>query len=454
MNNHYLIKNAKVLDLENENFVEASIEVEGGRIVELHNPDFEFPHVVDFKGKYVIPGLIDMHVHIKDGHAPYFLAAGVTTVRNTGGNVCELKGLINAPTEAPTPRVYSADRMIDGPPGLWGATSPWNMNTTDPEIARKEVRRQAEAGANLIKVYGLLPSHVMNQVVDEANKLGLEVSCDLIHSSDVNAVEAARIGVTWNEHASGVIQAMYSEWTMGADDSVWENVPFDVPDEEKIREVCQVWLDHGVKLCPTMVLFDQMDRQRNVWKADDFLTSEIEKEEQLMAQWKAISQHEKALKRLGIQSKMNRTIARVYKEMGGVVVAGTDTPAGIYSWPGLALHRELELFVRSGFTEIEALRAATSIASESIGLSDLGDIRAGKIADLVILDKNPLEDIRHTKEIHWVIKGGKILTQKEILENLPDQGSIMANLHRFIDEFHDEVSEDWYDDIKQELNEG
>src|SRR5699024_8625925 len=110
-----------------------------------------------------------MHVHIKEGFAPLFTASGVTTVRNTGGNVDELKDLIHAPNNAATPRVISADRIIDGPPGLWGESSPWNMNADSQQAAREEVVRQVKAGADFIKVYGWLPKETMEAVVDEAN---------------------------------------------------------------------------------------------------------------------------------------------------------------------------------------------------------------------------------------------------------------------------------------------
>ena len=102
----------------------------------IYVADTELPkeiEVLDAEGKYIIPGLIDMHCHIQEGYASQFVASGVTTVRNTAGNVYQLKKLIDSPIDAPIPRVYSADRMIDGPPGLWGPTSFGNFVTDDPE---------------------------------------------------------------------------------------------------------------------------------------------------------------------------------------------------------------------------------------------------------------------------------------------------------------------------------
>jgi imidazolonepropionase-like amidohydrolase len=118
-------------------------------------------------------------------------------------------------------------------------------------------------------------------------------------------------------------------------------------------------------------------------------------------------------------------------------VAGTDTPAGIFTLPGMALHREMELFVQAGFEEIDAIRAATLKAAEALNRNDLGVIKEGAIADIVILNKNPLEDIRNTKEIELVIKGGTIYTQEKLFENVPTQESVMKNVQAFMDSFEE-----------------
>src|SRR5699024_3725537 len=97
---------------------------------------------LDLKEKYIIPGLIDMHCHIREKFARHFIAAGVTTVRNTAGDLGMLQPLIDAPLDSPTPSVYSTDWLIDGEPGLWGPTGEGNCVTDDPEVVRREVQRQ------------------------------------------------------------------------------------------------------------------------------------------------------------------------------------------------------------------------------------------------------------------------------------------------------------------------
>ena len=86
----------------------------------------------------------------------------------------------------------------------------------------------------------------MKAIIDEAKKYGNEVSCDILNSNDVDAIDVAEMGMDWLEHASGIVQAMYPEWNMKSEKDVWEMIPWDAPDEEKIREVCQKLLVRSI----------------------------------------------------------------------------------------------------------------------------------------------------------------------------------------------------------------
>ncbi|PEJ59330.1 imidazolonepropionase [Bacillus sp. AFS002410] len=441
-----LLNNGKIIDVISGLVYKANVLIEDGIITKIYSKkdSFTFQYsediiTLDLEGKWLIPGLIDMHVHIKEGFAPLFVASGITTVRNTGGNVYELKRLREAPVEAPTPRVFSADRIIDGPPGQWGENSPWNINIDDPEEARKEVQRQLNAGADLIKVYGWLSEAIMTVVVEEAKKYGKEVSCDLVYSSKVNAIDAAKIGVKWNEHASGIIQSMYPNWSMDAENQYWNEVNWEEPDISLIKDICLQLIQFDVIICPTMTLFDQMDSFPNYWYPENKITKKMEENNSLIQQWKTISQFGNGLKSLSRQSKINKLIAKTYYHLGGTVVAGTDTPAGIWTLPGMALHRELELFVDAGFDEIDALRAATSIAAESLKNNNIGSIQEGSIADIIILSKNPIEDIRNTKEIDLIIKGGHIYNQNDLLKYVPNEEEVKKISEDFMNNFKVEM---------------
>lgn len=178
-----LLKDGNVLNMTTGLFEQKDILLHGDTILQVSADILvEDVLIISCENLWLIPGLIDMHVHIKENFAQYFTAAGVTTVRNTAGSIIELEQLMKAAADSFTPRVISADRMIDGPPGIWGADSPYNVNITEEQAAREEVRRQVALGAHFIKVYGWLDPMIMEIVVDEARQFGKEVSCDILHS--------------------------------------------------------------------------------------------------------------------------------------------------------------------------------------------------------------------------------------------------------------------------------
>src|SRR5699024_3250215 len=118
-NNHILLTNGQIIDVEKGVISRGSIEIRDGMIQKVFLDNDDIPHhikKIDLKKKYIIPGLIDMHCHIREEFAHHFVAAGVTTVRNTAGDLRTLQPLIDAPLDAPTPEVYSADWLIDGEP--------------------------------------------------------------------------------------------------------------------------------------------------------------------------------------------------------------------------------------------------------------------------------------------------------------------------------------------------
>lgn len=434
-----LIKNGTIIDVENGLSFIGAIEVEGNKIKRMIKQPDALPEgleTIDAKGKYIIPGLIDMHCHINERYAPHFVASGVTTVRNAAGNVILLQNFIQKPDYAPTPRVYASDRMIDGTPGQWGPTSYGNFVTDDPEEARKEVRRQVEVGAKFIKLYGWIKREVMEAAADEAKKFNLEVACDLINSKEITALDAAELGVTWFEHASGFAQEIYKGWNPLVDQTEWSHINWDNPDQGKIKELCEKMLAYNVKLCPTMVVFDQPVQYPNIWSPKNNVIESLVNINYLMQEWKSNTEYVDTIKsRTAIINNLTKAIAKTYYDMGGTVVAGTDTPALMFTYPGMALHRELEIFVEIGFTEIEALQAATVNAAKSINLNDIGTLQEGKIADLVILNKNPLENIKHTQDIEFIIKGGKVYNQEDILRSIPSEEEVNKSMQAFMEKW-------------------
>ncbi|MFC4353884.1 amidohydrolase family protein [Chryseomicrobium palamuruense] len=434
-----LITNGTIIDVETGNTYLAAIEIEGTRIKRMIHGDEPLPNgleTLDAEGKFIIPGLIDMHCHIHDRYAPHFVASGVTTVRNTAGNVMLLHDLIHAADDAQTPRIYASDRMIDGLPGQWGETSYGNFVTDDPEEARREVRRQAAVGAKFVKLYGWITQDVMEAAIDEAKHHGLEVAIDLINSKDVTALDAIKAGVTWIEHVSGMAQEIYPGWSPLVDQEPWSFIDWYNHDQDKINALCQEMLARDVKLCPTMVLFDQAMKFPDIWSPQNKVVESVEKMDSFMQEWKRNVAYLDTIKeRTAVVGGLTKQMAKTYHDMGGTVVAGTDTPALLFTYPGMALHRELEIFVEIGLSELEALQAATIRAARSIGLDHIGILDEGKMADLVILKGNPLEDINWTREIEAIVKGGRVFNQEVILACAPGETEVNARMQEFMEKW-------------------
>lgn len=434
-----LLKNGFAVNMETGEFTRQDVYIENNKIVKVApNLQMENVEVMDCTDKWLIPGLIDMHVHIKKHFANYFTAAGITTVRNTAGSIIELKPFIDANGSELEPRVISADRMIDGPPGLWGDDTAYNINVDNAKLAKQEVARQVELGAHFIKVYGWLDPEYMKVVVDEARKHNLEVSSDILYSTKVDALLAADIGIDWLEHASGIVQAMYPQWTMDAPKEIWDSIPWEQPDEELIESVCKQMLKKNIKLCPTIVLYDQMRLADQYWTTTHEVVHHIENNDYLFKYWPQAAQAKQGQNTLGIQTKTIQKIAYTYYKMGGTVVTGTDTPAGIYTYPGFALHRELQLFVDAGFTPLEALQQATINAAKALKVVDLGDIKEGFTADLLVLNENPLSDIENTMKIDRIVKDGKLYTISELLENIPTEQEMNDFINELIKTFEEQ----------------
>ncbi|WP_339198895.1 amidohydrolase family protein [Solibacillus sp. FSL R5-0449] len=431
-----LLKNGFVVNMETGDFTRQDVYIENNKIVKVA-PNLQLDHVevMDCTDKWLIPGLIDMHVHIKKHFANYFTAAGITTVRNTAGSIIELKPFIDANGSEMEPRVISADRMIDGPPGLWGDDTAYNINVDNADLARQEVARQIELGTHFIKVYGWLDPEYMKVVVEEARKHNLEVSSDIIYSKKVDALLAADIGIDWLEHCSGIIQAMYPQWTMDAPKEIWDTIPWDQPDEELITNICKQLLKKDIKLCPTIVLYDQMRLADQYWTINHEIVDHMENSDYLFKHWPQAAHAKQGQATLGIQTKTIQKIAYTYYKMGGTVVTGTDTPAGIYTYPGFALHRELQLFVDAGFTPVEALQQATINAAKALKIADLGDIKEGFIADLLVLNENPLIHIENTMKIDQIVKDGEMYTIPELLGNIPTEQEMNDYISELIKTF-------------------
>ena len=408
--------------------------------------------VIDATGGFLIPGLWDMHVHsvanvaldmavrsvaAMDWHFPLFLAWGVTGVRNmndgTGDLSLELTNSVKrrlAARELHGPRFLANGPSIDGDPPL-GSNSAV-VRTADE--ARAAVNKLVDSGADFIKVYENLSREAYFAIMDQARRRGIPVDGHVPFR--VTPEEAADAGQRTFEHV--LAMAAGCSTTAAAERERFarvlsplagapaleglapltsfhhERALYDSRDPAACGPTIAAYLRNGVADTPNVVAY------RDVVNAKEMLadTSRMRLVPPVIRQnWQAMlgtdvyREMQSVLQPLVPLYSAN---ARLLHEAGVVLLAGTDVgiPALI---PGLSLHEELELLVEAGLTPLEALRTATINPARVLGLADsLGSVEMGKLADLVLLDADPLVDIRNTQRIRAVVADGRVYRRGDL----------------------------------------
>jgi imidazolonepropionase-like amidohydrolase len=380
---------------------------------------------VDGTGKFLIPGLWDMHVHMvfgdwfphgKEVTLPLFIANGITGVRDMGGELEVLqqwrKG-ISAGTLI-GPRIVMSGPMLDGPKPRF----PSSIAIKTPVDGRQAVDDLKRRGADFIKLQSLIPRDAVFAIADEAKKQGIAF---VGHVPDaVRASEASNAGQKSFEHLIGIFEGsspLEDEFIKGTKTEKQFLATYDPRRAETLFALLaknQTWQ------CPTLVwerggnLIDQTDFAHDTrakfvpayWKDVTWkrFTDEIEHD---------FNTDDLATRKAFVEKELE--VVNAMHHAGIPFLAGTDTPPGVYIFPGFSLHEELQRFVAAGFTPMEALQTATLNPAKFLGMEDrMGTVQKGKIADLVLLDANPLDDISNTQKIAAVIVNGRYLSRADL----------------------------------------
>lgn len=406
---------------------DAVVVVRRGRIESVGvRSGFQLPRKtreVDVSGRWIIPGLIDSHAHLAPSVSwarPRYLAWGVTTIRDVHGGIGSLSELRTRGDAGPPegPRVYAAGAMIDGLP----TTYPDAIGVNGEKDARKGVDRLVTAGADLIKVYTRIDAPLLRAIVDEAKAFNLSVTG---HLGLTDALAAAKAGIASIEHMSGVPEAaskspssliaahyrgFYPGWTASA--RSWAGL-----DSAALTRVAERLAEAKITIIPTLVLHETLSRLSEPGLMKDPALQDVPEAQQrewdvpgmiARAGWTEVDFD--AFRR---SRPMQDLFLRVFSAAGGRIAAGTDASNQMLV-PGYAEHREMELLVRAGLAPREALRAATRNAAVLLGVDSLGLIAPGKVADLLVLSKDPLVDIRNTRAIQAVMARGHLLDADSI----------------------------------------
>src|SRR5450631_587437 len=388
----------------------------GGKLSGVH---------IDGGGKFLIPGLWDMHVHMvfgdwfphgKEVTLPLFIANGITGVRDMGGEL-EVLQQLRKEIAAGTligPRMVISGPMLDGPQPRF----PSSVAIATPEDGRRAVDDLKRRGADFIKLQSLIPREAVFAIAEEARTQGISFVGHVPDS--VRASEASNAGQKSFEHLIGIFEGsspLEDEFLKG---TKTQGQFLSTYDPRRAAALFALLAKNHTWQCPTLV----WERGGNLIDQTDFAHDTRAK--YAPAYWKDVTwkrfteeiMHEFNTDDLATRKRFVEKELEVVNAMhraGIPFLAGTDTPPGVYVFPGFSLHEELQRFVAAGFTPMEALQTATLNPAKFLGIDDrLGTIEKGKLANLVLLDANPLDDIRNTQKIAAVIVNGRYLSRADL----------------------------------------
>jgi cytosine/adenosine deaminase-related metal-dependent hydrolase len=410
-----------------------TVVIKGNRIAAIGRSAATLPpkgsKTVDATGKFLIPGLWDSHVHWDDEkYLPLFIANGVVGIRMMWGfpkhhewrERIERGALIG-------PHLLIASAIVDGPKPVW----PDSVTAGNAAEGRKAVQDARREGADFIKVYSLLPREAYFAIADEAKKEGIPFEGHV--PSAVSIEEASAAGQKTIEHMLGILPAcstreteiVKSDQEMVADllagrepkdkGDRWHRLgemALDSYSPAKAAALFALLKSNQTWQCPTFTIM------RHVFSAEEPMANDARLQYMpldLRLEWDSDRNGKFSVSAFGSRIfQKELEIVGAMQRAGVGILAGTDT-SNPYCMPGFSLHDELALLVRAGLTPMEALQAATRNPAQFMGREkDLGTIENGKLADVVLLDANPLDDIHNTRKINAVVFAGRLFDKAAI----------------------------------------
>lgn len=430
----YVVKNVTVITMDSVNTVvlNAVVVIANNKIESINGVIPKNAKVIDGKNKWLIPGLIDMHVHLLLdmylGKKQYptqitdltfnvqnimtpFIANGVTTIfelNSTMENYSQKKDIERGYVIGPRMALAA---LIDG-----GDGNARNVNT--PHDGRQAVRSAKAEGYDFIKLYSNLNDSTFFAIVDEANKQGMKT---IGHIPDFTG---------------RLKQAFVKGFGMVAHAEELANYAVNYSEQEA-KDMAQMLKENGTWLSPTLITMERILSQVNSLDELKALPALKYVHPLIQSKWLTANKYNKMHSTENIAHfekyvKFNLLLVNACRQAGVPIVAGTD--AGTSSViNGFSIHDELELLVKAGLTPQETLKSATILAAQWLGIdSQVGTIEEEKLADLILLDENPLMNIKNTRKIAGVFVNGKWLDKTKINTMLSDLANWnAANKNKF-----------------------
>ena len=453
-----LIRNVNIIDVKKGNLINKpkDLLIEDERIVDIKPAgklNADSVQIFEAKGKYLIPGLWDMHTHPDDPEVwwmnpdkderelllPLFIVYGVTGTRDMAGEL-ELmkswKSRIGA-GELIGPEIIAAGPLLDGADASWDGS----VSIEDAGRIKAIVDSLAAAGVDFLKIYSGLPRDVFFALCKYAKEVNLPVVGHI--PTNVTTVEGAEAGMICQEHLLGILMECsrqeenirndkidYGTAESGIDRYYIRNrLMMDTYDEVKAKKLFRQYVKFQTWHTPTI----------SMWYKNAYYEEEVLKDEAhfkylpkyLRKYWQPDTNVHLKYRHPKIVTTKKRLVEfylKLIEEMhrsGVRLLAGTDVGANPLCLPGIGVHNELSMFVKAGLSPAEALKTATINPPEFLMLDeDFGTVEIGKIANLVLLDGNPLDDIENIRQVSAVIKRGDLFDESrrnKILKNIERQ---------------------------------
>jgi len=356
-------------------------------------------NVINLTGKYIIPGLFDMHAHVgnvlknsynqseSENMLRMLLAYGVTTIRNPGGPTEQSVALRKNVSEGRIggPQIFTAGQLLNTP--QMPVPFVEKQVQTDQDV-RQEVRNQVAIGVDYVKLYVGLAPELVKAAINESHFNGIKVIGHLYLTS---WTDAANLGIDALTHGIPVSPLLLSEANQQkflevGDDPFNHFLWLDLVDLNgpEIDEMMEALVSNNIPVDPTLGIYEAM----------------IKEEPHNRYLWPKVLQ-----------------LTKMLYENGITILSGSDIP-NFELVPGASIHHELEILLEAGIPPLEVIKIATNNGAAALGIeNDVGTVESGKQADMVILSENPLDDISNTRKIETVIVDGQFIDSKQIIKS-------------------------------------